>query len=175
MTAFGIPPAPSRPPVPLESAVRAVLADIPDPEIPGVSIVDLGMVRGVEVGPGRVRVELLPTFVGCPAIGLIQAAVVDRLRPFASVVEATISYAEPWTTARITVDGRRRLREHGFGPPIEPVLTDDLSAVAMLPPGECPYCGSRATTLENAFGPTPCRAIYHCHACRQPFEQFKAV
>jgi ring-1,2-phenylacetyl-CoA epoxidase subunit PaaD len=161
--------------MPLETAVRAVLSGISDPEIPGVSIVDLGIVRNVEVGPGRIRVELLPTFVGCPAIGMIQSTVVDHLRPLASVVDAAITYAEPWTSARITPEGRRKLRERGFAPPVEPLPGGEPAHWPLLPLGECPYCGSRNTTLENAFGPTACRAIYQCHDCCQPFEQFKVI
>ena len=100
-----------------------------------------------------------------------------RLREFADDVSVDISFAEPWTTERITPAGREALRLAGFAPP--PLATRDpgrdLPLLANLPVGECPYCGSRNTTLENAFGPTLCRAIYHCADCRQPFEQFKEV
>ncbi len=158
---------------PLESAVWAALQDVHDPEIPTISVVDLGVVRSVETAPGSVRVELLPTFVGCPAIDVMRASVEQRLRQFAEHVEVEISFAEPWTSERITPEGRRRLRESGFAPPA-PAAEDDR-ALPVLPIAECPYCGSRNTTLENAFGPTLCRAIYHCRNCTQPFEQFKAV
>jgi ring-1,2-phenylacetyl-CoA epoxidase subunit PaaD len=156
--------------LPLESAVWAALEDVHDPEIPAVSVVDLGVVGSVETGPGWVRVELLPTFVGCPAIEIMRSSVEDRLREFADDVEVQISFSPPWTTNRITRLGRERLRESGFGPPARDGL--DLP---MLPIAECPFCGSLNTTLENAFGPTLCRAIYHCTDCRQPFEQFKLV
>ena len=146
---------------PLESAVWAALEDVHDPEIPTVSVVDLGVVRRVEAEPGRVRVELLPTFVGCPAIDLMRASVEERLREFAEDVEVRVSLREPWTTDRITPRGRERLRASGFAPPSESV--------------ECPFCGSSATALENAFGPTQCRSIRHCPDCRQPFEAFKAI
>jgi ring-1,2-phenylacetyl-CoA epoxidase subunit PaaD len=167
---------------PLESAVWAALQDVHDPEIPTISVVDLGVVRAVETGPGSVRVELLPTFVGCPALEVMRSAIEERVREFADDVQVEITFAEPWTSERITAEGRRRLRESGFAPPparssgAAPV--DDLRALPMLPSlpvAECPYCGSRNTTLENAFGPTACRAIYHCADCRQPFEQFKEV
>jgi ring-1,2-phenylacetyl-CoA epoxidase subunit PaaD len=156
---------------PLESAVWAVLADVPDPEIPAVSVLDLGVVRSVETSPDRIRVELLPTFVGCPAIEVMRSTIEERLAGQAERVEVEISFAEPWTTDRITADGRRRLRESGFAPP-EAAGSDSLP---LLPPATCPYCRSHDTVLENAFGPTLCRAIYHCAACRQPFEQFKIV
>lgn len=155
---------------PLESAVWAALEDVHDPEIPAVSVVDLGVVGRVETAPGRVSVELLPTFVGCPAIEVMRSSVEDRLREFADDVDVQISFSPPWTTDRITPLGRERLRDSGFGPPARDAL--DLP---MLPAADCPFCGSRNTTLENAFGPTLCRAIYHCADCRQPFEQFKLV
>lgn len=161
---------------PLESAVWAALQDVHDPEIPTISVVDLGVVRSVETGAGSIRVELLPTFVGCPAIDVMRESVEHRLREFAADVSVDISFAEPWTTDRITENGRDALRLAGFAPPAREVDNGrSLSVLPNLPTGECPYCGSRNTTLENAFGPTLCRAIYHCADCRQPFEQFKEV
>jgi ring-1,2-phenylacetyl-CoA epoxidase subunit PaaD len=168
--------APSMSARPLESAVWAALHDVHDPEIPTISVVDLGVVRRVDVGEGSVRVELLPTFVGCPAIDVMRASVESRLQRFAPDVSVEISYAEPWTTERITADGRAALRAAGFAPPPETTENDRwLSVLPRLPAAECPYCGSRKTRLENAFGPTQCRAIYHCADCLQPFEQFKEV
>ena len=162
---------------PLESAVWAALHDVHDTEIPTISVVDLGVVRSVAAGPGSVRVELMPTFVGCPAIDVMRDAVEERLREFADDVAVEISFAEPWTTERITAEGRRVLVESGFAPPPERPARQgrDLSVLPVMPLAECPYCGSRNTTLENAFGPTQCRAIYYCGECRQPFEQFKEV
>lgn len=159
---------------PLESAVWAALHDVHDPEIPAISVVDLGVVRSVETGEGSVRVELLPTFVGCPAIDVMREAVEARLHEFASDVQVEVSFAEPWTTERITDAGRAALRQSGFAPPATDVA-DDGRGLPVLPFAECPYCRSRNTTLENVFGPTLCRAIYHCSDCRQPFEQFKMV
>jgi ring-1,2-phenylacetyl-CoA epoxidase subunit PaaD len=146
---------------PLESAVWAALQDVHDPEIPTISVVDLGVVGSVETAAGRVRVELLPTFVGCPALEVMRSAVETRLAEFADDVEVNISFARPWTTDRITAAGREQLRQSGFAPPSETV--------------ECPFCGSVASELENAFGPTQCRAIYYCRTCRQPFEAFKLI
>ena len=155
--------APSMAVIPLESAIWAALHDVHDPEIPTISVVDLGVIRDVSVGEGSVRVELLPTFVGCPAINVLQDAIAERLREFADDVSVDISFAEPWTTERITDDGRAALRLAGFAPP-----SQDLTV-------ECPFCGSRNTRIDNVFGPTLCRAIYYCPDCRQPFEQFKEV
>jgi ring-1,2-phenylacetyl-CoA epoxidase subunit PaaD len=140
--------------------VWAALAEVPDPAIPALSVVDLGMVRSVELDGQRLRVELLPTFVGCPALDLIHEAVEARLAGMAAEVRVEMTFAEPWTSERITADGRRKLRESGFAPP--------RSAA-------CPWCGSRDTRLENPFGTTRCRAIFWCNHCRQPFEQFKAI
>ena len=159
---------------PLESAVWAALHDVHDPEIPTISVVDLGIVRSVDVGEGSLRVELLPTFVGCPAIDVMRASVEERLSGFADYVAVEISFAEPWTSDRITADGRRALKAAGFAPP--PDQRDrELTVLPLMAPAECPYCGSRNTRLQNAFGPTQCRAIYHCTDCLQPFEQFKEV
>lgn len=164
---------------PLEAAVWAALYDVHDPEIPTISVVDLGVVRSVEAAGNSIRVELMPTFVGCPAIEVMRDSVTKRLRDFSDDVQVEITFKEPWTTERITPTGRQALREAGFAPPHVPPreagVDRFLSVLPVLPVGECPYCGSRDTSLENAFGPTLCRAIYHCRSCSQPFEQFKEV
>jgi ring-1,2-phenylacetyl-CoA epoxidase subunit PaaD len=156
------------------ATVRVALAEVPDPEIPVVSIVDLGMVEDVEAGADAIRVELLPTFVGCPALDAIREAVERRLRVFGRPVEVRFGYRVPWTSDRITAEGHSRLRAAGLAPP-GPKQPDAPLLVQLAAPVPCPHCGSRRTVLENAFGPTQCRAIYHCTACRQPFEAFKAV
>lgn len=160
-----------------KQAVLDALAEVKDPEIPAVSVVELGMVHRVEVGEGRVRVELLPTFVGCPALDLIRRAVAERLASLAPAVEVETTFAEPWTSDRITPEGRRKLRESGFAPPARTGGADQplLLSIGMRPRATCPYCGSADTSMENPFGPTLCRAIFYCNTCRQPFEQFKAV
>ncbi len=168
---------------PLESAVWAALQDVHDPEIPTISVVDLGVVHSVTADAGSVRVELLPTFVGCPAIEVMRDAIAERLEGFADTIDVAVTFDEPWTSDRISPEGRRRLRESGFAPPVPaPSVSNGLTMldvlpapIASLPVAECPYCGSRDTSLDNAFGPTLCRAIYYCRKCRQPFEQFKSV
>jgi ring-1,2-phenylacetyl-CoA epoxidase subunit PaaD len=147
-----------------EAAVRAALADVPDPEIPIVSVVDLGMIEAVDVTAGAIRVELLPTFVGCPAVDMIRDAVAARLGSFGRPVDVEVSFRVPWTSDRITPSGRDKLRRSGFAPP--------TAAAASV---ECPYCGSDRVAMDNLFGPTQCRSLYYCRACRQPFEQFKAI
>jgi ring-1,2-phenylacetyl-CoA epoxidase subunit PaaD len=166
--------------VAVEERIWAELQRIADPEIPAISIVDLGVIGSVSVDDDRVRVELLPTFVGCPAIGVMQAQIAEHIRALgvATAIEVPVVFDPPWTSDRITPNGRERLRLSGFAPPHigpVPVPTGSLDELTVLPIAECPYCGSRSTTLENPFGPTLCRAIYHCADCRQPFEQFKRV
>ena len=164
----------------LAARVWDELASIPDPEIPAISLVDLGVIGAVDATPARIRVELLPTFVGCPAIGIMETEIQDRLARsgLATRVEVAVTFDPPWTSDRISAEGRERLRASGFAPPAplpsgpELGILDEL---AVLPVATCPFCGSTRTTLDNPFGPTLCRAIYHCDACNQPFEQFKRV
>ena len=164
-----------------DAAVWAALGEIPDPEIPAISLVDLGVIRGFAFERSatgeRLTVELLPTFVGCPAIEVMREQIGERLgaRGLADEVVVDLSFAEPWTSDRITPAGREALRASGFAPP--PAVGSSFSGelLAVLPIATCPYCGSRNTTLENPFGPTLCRSIYHCADCRQPFEAFKPV
>ena len=171
---------------PRDAVVWAALDEIPDPEIPAISVVELGVIGGFSFEPDglggeRLAVDLLPTFVGCPAIDVMRDQVGERLRNLrvADEVEVRLSFAEPWTSDRITAEGREKLRVSGFAPPalmgMGAPSVPDGDLLAMMSSVTCPYCGSRSTTLENAFGPTLCRAIYHCANCRQPFEQFKAV
>lgn len=165
-----------------EAAVWAALAEIPDPEIPAISLVDLGVIGSVSfersrTGEDRLRVELLPTFVGCPAIEVMRMQIGERLRSLrlADEVVVEVGYSVPWTSNRITQAGRDALRSSGFAPPQQIGASFDGEALTVLPLVACPYCASRNTSLENPFGPTLCRAIYHCADCRQPFEAFKPV
>jgi ring-1,2-phenylacetyl-CoA epoxidase subunit PaaD len=162
-----------------EARIWSELRAIADPEIPAISLVDLGVIGSVTVDDQRVEVELLPTFVGCPAIDVMQEQIAERIGALgvADEVNVRLSFDPPWTSDRITPEGRERLRLSGFAPPqIGPApVGSSLEELTVLPVAECPYCGSRNTTLENPFGPTLCRAIYHCASCRQPFEQFKRV
>ena len=163
-----------------EGRVRDELARIADPEIPAISVVDLGVIGDVDVDEERVRIELLPTFVGCPAVGVMKDEITRRIGALelAPSVDVVVSFDPPWTSDRISATGRERLRLSGFAPPSAASPPGGLVGIedlAVMPLAECPYCRSRNTTLENPFGPTLCRAIYHCADCRQPFEQFKQV
>ena len=156
-------------------AVWEALAEIPDPEIPVVSLVDLGVVQDVAVEDGHVRVDFTPTFLGCPALEVMRDAMAERIRALGAEPEIRVRSDDSWSTDRITPAGREKLREAGFAPPAPraagaPTLVQLGSAVF-----RCPYCGSPETKLENIFGPTPCRSLRYCTSCRQPFEQFKTI
>jgi ring-1,2-phenylacetyl-CoA epoxidase subunit PaaD len=146
-----------------EAAVRRALAAIPDPELPVVSIVELGMVHRVTVTPDAIRVAILPTFIGCPALDVIRATVAESLAGFGRPVEVDTSFEVPWTSDRITASARDALREVGIAPPAAP--------------GEirCPWCDSARVVMDSAFGPTQCRSLFYCRDCRQPFEALKSV
>jgi ring-1,2-phenylacetyl-CoA epoxidase subunit PaaD len=152
-----------------------VLAEIPDPEIPIISVVDLGVVRDVRVEEGRVHVEFTPTFLGCPALEVMRDAMAARIAELGAEPEVEVVLDDSWSTDRITAEGREKLRTAGFAPPAPrsagpPQLVQLQSAIF-----RCPYCGSTETRLENIFGPTPCRSLRYCTSCRQPFEQFKTI
>jgi ring-1,2-phenylacetyl-CoA epoxidase subunit PaaD len=155
-------------------AVHAALADVRDPEIPAISIVDLGIVHDVLVSDGAIRVDLLPTFVGCPALDAIRDAVELRLARFGRPVDVRFVFTVPWTSERITSAGHEALRRSGFAPPTGSAATDS-ALVVLDAPVPCPFCGSTRTRLDNVFGPAQCRSIRYCTGCRQPFEQFKDV
>jgi len=145
--------------------VWELLGEIPDPEIPVISLVDLGVIRSVDVSDGHVRIEFTPTFLGCPALEYMKRAMEEKV-PGA---EVKVIQDDSWSTDKITAAGREKLREAGFAPPA-PRLVQLQSQVH-----KCPYCGSTDTKLENIFGPTPCRSLRYCDSCRQPFEQFKTI
>jgi ring-1,2-phenylacetyl-CoA epoxidase subunit PaaD len=151
------------------------LAEIPDPEIPVISLVDLGVIRDVAVDGERVRVEFTPTFLGCPALEVMREAMAQKVRELGGEPDVAVISDDSWSTDRITPEGRAKLRASGFAPPAPraagtPTLVQLQSAAF-----RCPYCGSTDTKLENIFGPTPCRSLRYCSSCRQPFEQFKTI
>lgn len=154
----------------IRDLVLAALREVPDPELPMVSIVDLGMVGAVEVAPmapagdGAIRVELLPTFIGCPALELIRSAVETRLAAIGPTVRVETVFRPPWSTDRITADALRALAEAGIAAP-----TDGTT------PAACPWCGSGRTVMDSAFGPTQCRSLQYCRDCRQPFEALRLI
>ncbi len=153
----------------------AALDQVMDPEMPGVSLVALGMVHAVDVGRERIHISLLPTFVGCPALDVMRAQAVKAVsqatgvEPHEIVVEYTS--AVPWTSDRVAPSCYRALTSRGIAPP--PRVTENV--MTEMPPVACPWCGSTDTESEGVFGPTACRSIYYCRACRNPFEAMKPV
>jgi ring-1,2-phenylacetyl-CoA epoxidase subunit PaaD len=151
------------------------LAEIPDPEIPVLSLVDLGVIRDVAVEGEHVRVEFTPTYLGCPALEVMRDTMASKISSLGGDPEIAVIADDSWTTDRITRAGREKLRASGFAPPApradgSPTLVQLQSSAF-----RCPYCGSTDTRLENIFGPTPCRSVRYCIGCRQPFEQFKTI
>ena len=166
----------------LERRVWDAVAAVHDPEIPPCSIVDLGIVERVEVAESRIEVDLLPTFAGCPALDVIEADVRAALEAVAGGKDVRVRfvYSPPWTSDRITEKGREALRQYGITPPDSESKAAGHKAFVPLsalndaaPPLMCPFCASRQTVVESDFGPTLCRTIHFCQACRNPFEGFK--
>ena len=158
-----------------EQQVWAALDEISDPEIPVVSLVELGVIRSVDVRDGRVRVEFTPTFLGCPALEVMRSAMEEKVAGLGAEPEVQVITDDSWSTDRITRAGREKLREAGFAPPAPREATAPRLVQLQASVHRCPYCGSTETRLENIFGPTPCRSLRYCESCRQPFEQFKTI
>jgi ring-1,2-phenylacetyl-CoA epoxidase subunit PaaD len=158
-----------------EAEVWKALAEVADPEIPVISVVDLGVVRDVRIEQERVHVEFTPTFLGCPALAVMRDAMAEKVRELGGEPEVEVVLDDSWSTDKITPQGREKLRAAGFAPPT-PREAEAPKLVQLQSNGfRCPYCGSRDTALENIFGPTPCRSLRYCRECRQPFEQFKTI
>lgn len=151
----------------LEQQIWTALQDVKDPEIPTISVIEMGMVNRINIHGTVAVIEMLPTFVGCPALEMIRNTVSEGVRKVAGIeqVEVNFVFDPPWTSDRITPTGQLRLQEFGIA------LVKEH--VTQAPP--CPYCGSDQGEVENLFGPTACRAIYYCKKCRQPFEGMKKV
>lgn len=157
-----------------EDVLTALLA-VRDPEIPTISVVDMGIITDVAVhSDDAVSVRMTPTFVGCPAIDVMRKDVEQAVRDLGvSNVEVNVTFDVPWTTNRLTEKGRAALLKHGLAPP-EPYETLTLE-LDVLNNVACPYCGSRKTTLKSPFGPTLCRSLHYCNSCLQAFEGFKPI
>lgn len=153
-----------------EDVLRA-LSTVKDPEIDTVSIIDLGMVEGITIENHAVKVEILPTFVGCPALEIIRGNIVKAVNKVEGVEETTVEFVNspPWTSDRITEKGSAGLKEFGIAPPPKHMKEDGSWHV------DCPYCGSTYVTLDNIFGPTACRSILYCKNCKNPFEAMKLI
>ena len=158
-----------------QAAVWDALAEIPDPEIPVISLVDLGVVKSVEVEADRVRIEFTPTFMGCPALDAMRTQMEAAVTALGGEAEVDVLLDDSWSTDRITPEGREKLRQAGFAPPAPRAEAASTLLQLQKAVQRCPYCGSTETRLDNIFGPTPCRSLRYCMSCKQPFEQFKTI
>ncbi|MFI9721025.1 1,2-phenylacetyl-CoA epoxidase subunit PaaD [Streptomyces sp. NPDC052396] len=165
-----------------EDELRTLAGAVPDPELPVISLAELGVLRDVRVtGPGRVEVDLTPTYTGCPAIEAM-AADVRRVLGERGMAEVTVRtvLAPPWSTDDISAEGRRKLAEYGIAPPrpagpVPVALGPTRRAAEPAEPVRCPHCGSADTTLLSRFSATACKALRRCEACREPFDHFKEL
>ena len=155
--------------------IWAALDEIPDPEIPVISLVDLGVIKDVTVDGSRVRVSFTPTFMGCPALDAMQRAMEERIEELGADPEIEVVLDGSWSTDLISEAGREKLEASGFAPPVPRGAAPPTLVQLERGPYRCPWCGSTDTKLENIFGPTPCRSLRYCNACRQPFELFKTL
>lgn len=150
------------------------LEEVKDPEIPVLSLIDLGVITDVAIEKDTVRVEMTPTFVGCPAMDFMKNEVIDVLKRHGvknPVVNVTL--ARTWSSDHISVKGRTALKQFGLAPP--PVLNGVIQDIDILEHAVCPRCNSTNTVMRSPFGPTLCRSLHFCNDCREAFEQFKPM
>ena len=150
--------------------IASLLAEVPDPEIPVVSIVDLGMVIDIRFQGEQCIIELAPTYSGCPAIDVIPIMVKTRLEDAGiSKVKIVLQISPPWSTEWISESGRKKLAAFGIAPPNKALQREEDEGT----PKQCPQCGSEKTEMISRFSSTPCKAAYRCLSCQEPFEYFK--
>jgi ring-1,2-phenylacetyl-CoA epoxidase subunit PaaD len=151
--------------------VLRVLESVKDPEIDTVSIIDLGMVEKVSIQNKTVLIDILPTFVGCPALEIIRNNIIKAVNIIEGAEETLVNFinSPPWTSDRITKKGYLGLKEFGIAPPPKHFKEDGSWHI------DCPFCGSTYVTLDNIFGPTACRSILYCKSCKNPFEAMKLI
>lgn len=149
------------------------LEEVKDPEIPVLSLVDLGVITDVELMENGVRIEMTPTFVGCPALDFMKTEIIEVLEKH-GIKNTTIdvTFRKPWTSDMITEKGKQALKKFGLAPPPSRELFTELE---VLEHAVCPRCDGTDTDLKNTFGPTLCRSIHYCNTCKEAFEQFKPL
>ena len=157
----------------LAARAWAAAASVPDPEVPCVTVADLGILRSVEIEDGVAVAKVTPTYSGCPAVLAIELAVEAALREagFEARIERAMSPA--WTTDWITAEGREKLRAYGIAPPTQ--SSSSIRALFGETQVDCPKCGSAETERVSEFGSTACKALYRCTVCREPFDYFKCI
>lgn len=156
-----------------EAVIWNLLQEIKDPEIPVISMIEMGMINKVAIDGSVVTIEVLPTFVGCPAIEIMKNNISEKVREVEGVTDVIVNFVfEPaWSSDRITDVGREKLNGFGIAPPPK----QDLIQIGELWEVNCPFCGSPYTKMENLFGPAACRSILYCESCKNPFEAIKPV
>jgi ring-1,2-phenylacetyl-CoA epoxidase subunit PaaD len=153
--------------------ILLLLDEVKDPEIPVLSLVDLGVITDITIHPDKVTVEMTPTFVGCPALDMMKSEVSQKLREKGVTdVEIIVTFKVPWSSDRISERGRAALKKFGLAPPLSTGLITDIDMLEHVP---CPRCNGSDTELRNPFGPTLCRSIHYCNTCHEAFEQFKPL
>lgn len=149
------------------------LEEVKDPEIPVLSLVDLGVITDVRVASDSVHIEMTPTFVGCPALDFMKQEILEVMDTHGvKRVTIDVSFRKPWNSDLISEKGREALKKFGLAPPPARALFTELD---VLEHAVCPRCNGTDTELKNTFGPTLCRSIHYCNACREAFEQFKPL
>lgn len=149
------------------------LEEVKDPEIPVLSLVDLGVITAVSVQDRNVTIQLTPTFIGCPALDMMKQEITEVMRAHgAAEVAVEVTFSKPWTSDMISAKGRAALQKFGLAPPPSATLFTDLD---VLEHATCPRCNGTDTELKSAFGPTLCRSIHYCNTCHEAFEQFKPI
>jgi len=165
--------------MPTKEAILEILTEVKDPELPVIDIVELGIVRDVAFEGDRLRIDVTPTYSGCPAMEVIEREIVETLNAhgFEDVTVRSV-FSPAWTTDWISASTKEKLREYGIAPPgavsgggsAEELVTIRRARSAV----ECPYCGSSDTEEKSEFGSTACKAIHYCKSCNQPFDYFKS-
>jgi len=156
-------------------SVYETLATVMDPEVPVISVVELGIIRDVDVADDHVTVTVTPTYSGCPAMREIEDDIRSALLVAgARDVTVRMTFAPAWTTDWIGAEAREKLRAYGIAPPGRAEQGGLITLTRRRTPVQCPFCGSADTRLQSEFGSTACKAIHVCNACRQPFDEFKA-
>lgn len=149
------------------------LKEVKDPEIPVISLIDLGVITNIEIdAKGKVMIDMTPTFAGCPAIDYMKKEVEEVLAQKGLEFDVNVSFKSQWSSNLITEKGRAALKEFGLAPPPKYQVIPDLEILDKV---RCPYCESNDTEMKSPFGPTLCRALHYCNNCKQAFEQFKPV
>jgi len=155
----------------IEERIWTLLREVKDPEIPVISMIEMGMIHRVTISEATVEVEVLPTFIGCPALEMMKSEIQEKLLSIEGVREASVRFLqEPaWTSDRISGEGREKLRSFGIvAPPRGSVPGEEWEV-------RCPYCDSPHTRMDNMFGPAACRSILYCKHCKNPFEALKVL